>query len=268
MPQLQRLAIAASQIQYPQITLTADQQHYLSRVLRLSVGDQFIAINGQGQAWIAEIAADAAQILEVVEMAPELPIVTTLLVALPKGTGFEDVIRQVTEMGVTCIQPLLSQRTLLKPSLHKLERWQRIAQEAAEQSERAVIPTILAPVAFSAALALATQISPTHHYLCVARGNAPHLLDCLRQSMNWMLTPPQTPLDGARGRSLIIATGPEGGWTDLEIKQAIAQKFQPVSLGKRVLRAVTAPLVAMSLVAAVCESRQQPAETPVNLRHP
>ena len=238
MAQLQRLVIVASQIDRQQIVLTAEQQHYLSRVLRLRSGDRFIAMNGQGQGWLASLESDQAHILEPIHAHSELPISVTLVLALPKGNGFDEVVRQATELGVICIAPVISDRTLLNPSANKLERWRRIAQEAAEQCERQIVPEILDPVSWSERLQIESSPSNTCRLICLARGNSPHLLDYLNQSVCLSIT---------------LAIGPEGGWTDAEIAGAIAAGYQPISLGRRVLRAVTAPIVALSLVAGVFE---------------
>ncbi|MBD2086788.1 16S rRNA (uracil(1498)-N(3))-methyltransferase [Trichocoleus sp. ST-U3] len=282
MAQLQRLAIAPSQFQNQQIILTAEQQHYLSRVLRLREGDRFIAMDGQGHWWLAKLEANQGQLLEPISVQTELPCSITLMVALPKN-GFDEVVRYSTELGVVAIAPVVSDRTLLNPSPQKLERWRRIAQEAAEQSERQIVPTILEPVSFSAALSsLKINSSSTRdkNYICVARGDSPHLLDCLIHLLPQETSPPTHPLQGdgspappslqGRGagglgfsgakyenkesRTIIIAIGPEGGWTPAEVEQAIASDFQPVSLGRRILRSITAPMVALSLVAAAWES--------------
>lgn len=98
------------------------------------------------------------------------------------------------------------------------------------------MPTILEPVPFATAISTATA---THRYLCVARGSHSHL----QQALNSVSTTSQ----------ILIATGPEGGWTAAEVEWAIAAGFQPVSLGRRILRAVTAPVVALSLAAAALE---------------
>ena len=156
------------------------------------------------------------------------------MVALPKGNGFDEVVRCCTELGVTCIAPVLSDRTLLHPSPQKLERWRRIAAEAAEQSERSFVPTILEPVTFNTAV---TANQTNHRYICEARGEYPHL----KKVLNTI------------SEEIVIATGPEGGWTTQEIENALAAGFQPVSLGRRILRAVTAPVVALSLITAACE---------------
>jgi 16S rRNA (uracil1498-N3)-methyltransferase len=241
MSQLQRIAIAPSQFQQGQILLTKEQQHYLGRVLRLREGDRFIAMDGRGKWWLAQLAGEQAQVLEALLVETELPVSITLMVALPKGNGFDEVVRCCTELGVTCIAPVLSDRTLLHPSPQKLERWRRIAAEAAEQSERSFVPTILEPVAFNKGLSFANS----QQYICVARGEFPHLKDCLQHKQQ---------MTNDKGQmTIVIATGPEGGWTTEEVENAIATGFQPVSLGRRILRAVTAPIVALSLITAACE---------------
>ena len=231
MSQLQRITIHPNQLQEPQILLTPQQQHYLLRVLRLRDGDKFIAMDGMGKWWLAQLQGEQGQVVELLEVKTELPISITLMMALPKGNGFDEVIRCCTELGVTCIVPVLSDRTVLNPSSQKLERWRRIASEAAEQSERAFIPTILEPVAFNTAVKESTA---THRYICEARGDYPHLKQVINNTAN----------------EIIIAIGPEGGWTDQELEIAVKSGFEPISLGCRILRAVTAPIVAISLIAA------------------
>ncbi|MEG4454823.1 RsmE family RNA methyltransferase [Microcoleus sp. N9_A1] len=269
MPQLQRLAITAPQICDRQIDLTREQQHYLNRVLRLQAGDQFIAMDGRGHWWLAVLEAREtglfASIAEEIAVNMELPVEITLMAALPKGNGFDEVVRQATELGVASIVPVTSDRTLLKPSAQKVDRWRRIAAEAAEQSERQIVPTILEPVSFDIAI---KDCGQKYRFICVARGDNRHLWDCLIG-----LEPPQPPL--VRGEqelephfvgavppcpppaggelSIVIAVGPEGGWTEGEAERAIEFGFEAVSLGSRILRAVTAPIVALSLVGAAFE---------------
>lgn len=241
MSQLQRVAIAPSQIVQQQIHLTAEQQHYLSRVLRLRTGDRFIAMDGQGLGWLAQLQSGAqAQILEPIVAATELPIAVTLLMAMPKGSGMDEIVRQTTELGVSRIVPVISDRTLLSPSGQKLDRWRRIAQEAAEQSERQVVPEVSDPMRWAAALHAGPD--STARYLCAARGSCPPLLRCVDPSAS----------------SIVIAIGCEGGWTAAEVEAAIAAGFQAVSLGRRILRAVTAPTAALALVAGAIEKCQEP----------
>ena len=234
MSQLQRITIYPQQLQANQLLLTPQQQHYLLRVLRLRDGDKFIVMDGMGKWWLARLQGEQGEVLEPLEVKTELPVAITLMMALPKGNGFDEIVRCCTELGVTSIAPVLSDRTLLNPSPQKLERWQRIASEAAEQSERAVVPTILQPVAFNTAI---KETTATHRYICEARGDYPHLQQVINKTAN----------------EIIIAIGPEGGWTNQELEIAIASGFQPISLGRRILRAVTAPIVAISLIAAYFE---------------
>mgnify|MGYP005837407181 CR=1 FL=1 len=245
--------IEPTQQQSGQIFLTLPQQHYLHRVLRLREGDRFIAMDGQGNWWLSELDANLTQakIIESLCVQTELPVTVTLIAAMPKGSGFEEVVHQATELGVSCIVPLKSDRTLLNPSPQKLERWRRIAREAAEQSERQVVPTLLDPVDFATSLQLDGTLA-AYRYIGVARGEAPHLLSCLQdQKLHLETSQPSN----SQPPSVVIAIGPEGGWTTAEVEQAIAVGFQPVSLGRRILRAVTAPIVALSAIALVWEVR-------------
>lgn len=226
--------IAPSQLQDQQILLTTQQQHYLGHVLRLREGDHFIAMDGQGQWWLAVLREVEAQILEPISVQTELPVAITLMLALPKH-GFDDVVRYCTELGVASIVPVVSDRTLLNPSPQKLQRWQRIAKEAAEQSERSFVPVILEPVSLNMGLSASTA---THRYLCVTRSNCLHLKEAITSNLT---------------SEILIAIGPEGGWTGSEVECAASSGCQPVSLGRRILRAVTAPIVALSLVAAAFE---------------
>ncbi|MEG4043146.1 16S rRNA (uracil(1498)-N(3))-methyltransferase [Microcoleus sp. Pol17_C1] len=255
MPQLQRLAITAAQICERKIDLTREQQHYLNRVLRLQAGDRFIAMDGRGHWWLAVLEVREtglfASIAEEIAVNRELPVEVTLMAALPKGNGFDEVVRQATELGVASIVPVTSDRTLLKPSDQKVERWRRIAAEAAEQSERQIVPTILEPVSLDVAV---KDCGQKYRYICVARGDNRHLWDCLIGSFDPPFVgavPPCPPPTG--GESIVIAVGPEGGWTEAEVKRAIEFGFEAVSLGSRILRAVTAPIAALSLVGAAFE---------------
>ncbi|MDR9402272.1 MAG: 16S rRNA (uracil(1498)-N(3))-methyltransferase [Halothece sp. Uz-M2-17] len=236
--QYQRFVIEVEQKQGKTIHLNPSQVHYLRRVLRLAVGDRAIAITGQGTAWLVELTADHAEIIAPIEIQTELPVSVTLLVSLPKQ-GVDEIVRCCTEIGVTTIVPVLSERTLLNPSANKLTRWRRIAQEAAEQSERAIVPTILQPVTLSEALKQ-DAFKGSHCYFCTARSDIPLFSTALSSKLTL-------------GDSVVIATGCEGGWTESEMLEAENANFEPVSLGRRILRAVTAPITAMSLVASAAE---------------
>lgn len=254
---LQRLAVESTQIGDRHITLTESQHHYLRRVLRLQAGDRFIALDGAGHCFLSELTSSfpMALVLDVLDTEAqsrqtELPATLVLLTAMPKQ-GMDDIVRQSTELGVGIIQPVVGDRTILKPSPQKVQRWQRIAQEAAEQSERQVIPPVLSPCPFLEALEHWPPASHRWCYICAARQEAASLLQAIGQGCSKIEqgenTSNPTP-------EWVIAVGPEGGWTAGELERAIALSYQPVSLGPRILRAVTAPIVALSLMASVLES--------------
>jgi 16S rRNA (uracil1498-N3)-methyltransferase len=239
---LQRITIAPNQIHNRYITLTPTQHHYLTRVLRLQIGGEFQAIDGTGQLYLCEITTESAQIKQPIDSPIALqPLI--LICALPKGHNFDDIVRACTELGVTTILPAISDRTLLNPSPQKLQRWRKIAQEATEQSERTISPTIVDPQSLASIFSQLPDRSD--RYCCEARGEHPHLLSCLQSSQRTSIP-------------IVIAIGPEGGWTDSELHLAIAHNFRLVSLGQHILRTITAPIVALSIVTAAVEQERVP----------
>ena len=129
------------------------------------------------------------------------------------------------------------------------DRWQRIAGEATEQSERSQIPRVEEPIEFSRYLnELEPQKSGDLRYFCWGRGDSVHLLSQLQADLNT-----RNILDMNVG--ITIAIGPEGGWTDEEVDRSLNAGFVSVSLGKRILRAITAPAAAMAIVGAVVEAK-------------
>lgn len=237
---MQRITISPTQRVSDTLQLTREQVHYLQRVLRLKPGDVFIVQDGQGQQWQSQLTETLGQAQILLMLTPALPPAALVLVAALPKTGFDDVVRQATELGVTTIQPLLSERTLLKPSPKKLARWQRIAQEASEQCERGYVPEIASPVKFTKWVC--DGVAYAGNYFCVARVNAPGLLPCV-----------QTLLTDSPQQSIQVVIGPEGGWTPEEIKCAIAHGYQETSLGSGILRAITASLTALAIISSVRE---------------
>lgn len=236
---LYRLVIDFVQKQNNFIRLEPSQEHYLRRVVRLNNGQDFIAMDGRGNGWRVTLTPEGGEIVNSVEENTELPCNVTLIVALPKGDGFEDIIRCTTELGVNCLQPVISERTILKPKENKVERWRKIAQESAEQSERQIVPYIASPVPVTEIFEHFKGIDCSK-YIASPRTNAPHLWRCLQEKPS--------------SQEIVIATGCEGGWTPQEVTKAIDCSFLEVSLGERILRAVTAPIMAMALIASLQES--------------
>ncbi len=216
----------------PTFPIPPDRLHYLQRVLRLQEGDRFIAMDGRGGRWLAQLEGDRGRIVEPLPQARELGSPIHLGVAMPKGTGMEIIIKQGTELGVSRITPVVSHRTLLRPSDGKIDRWRKIAQEAAELACRSWIPQIDPPVPLAEFLSL--DCSP--RYIGVTTP-APSLLELL--------------LPNLANSGIILLTGPEGGWTELEQQTAVERGWQPISLAPTVLSATTAPIVALAITVAV-----------------
>lgn len=280
---VQRITIQLSQFSADgsSILLQSEQMHYLTRVLRLKEGNRFIAQDGYGNQWLAALDQTSydqrsydqrpsnqpsylnqtqARVLEKLPLAPAVTSDMRLIAALPKGNGFDNVVRQTTELGVTHIHPVITARTLLKPSSNKRARWKRIAQEASEQSERVTVPEIAEPAAFEDCL---EGLKLTHEeemrslrFICAARANntSEHVQSANAKSSNnnlllsHLLTAHQNISPSAQLPSVTIAIGPEGGWTTDEITVASSYGYEVVSLGSVILRAVTAPITALSLV--------------------
>lgn len=247
---LQRLIVSAEQIVDQQLWLRSPQQHYLTRVLRLQAGGEFVVLDGQGGVWqaVLEPSLSSARLQPIAEDAAPAPTVilpaVTLLAAIPKQ-GFDDVVRQATELGVAAIVPVLSERTLPHPGQNKVTRWRRIVQEAAEQCERLQVPNLVEPLPLAQALQLGQTVE--QRYFCATRLPVPPLLRCVQQariSAPIAAAPRSEP-------SMIVAIGPEGGWSEAEVELALAADYQLVSLGPLVLRAVTASIAALAGVIGV-----------------
>ncbi|MEO1132185.1 MAG: 16S rRNA (uracil(1498)-N(3))-methyltransferase [Cyanobacteria bacterium J06639_1] len=252
---LPRLALSPGSLQglepSASFALAKDQIHYLQRVRRLRPGDEFLAFDGSGALWQLQWQdGRAIAIAELIPTPRELPIPFTLVMGIPKH-GFDEVIRQATELGVARIAPVLSARTIVKPSASKVERWRAIAREAAEQCERVFVPEISSPQPWTERIG---QL-PGTNLMAVARADGLSLARAIATRQ------PQT-------ASLAIAIGPEGGWTEEEITLAQHSDWVAVSLGSRVLRAVTAATFALSVAASALEDSQMSPQTALSADKP
>jgi 16S rRNA (uracil1498-N3)-methyltransferase len=261
MPRWQRLVLSPQQVcqglEVGKVSLTPEQRHYLAHVLRLTGGDSFLAIAQQEQQWWQMcLSADLqwGMISGTVPNLRELTVDVQLAIALPKGAVMDQIIPAVSQLGVSRVIPIYSDRTILQPkhplSSHKLQRWQRLAEEASELSLRSVVPQICPPVPFAQ---LITQCTSSHRYIAVTQP-AQHLLTLWHKQF-------ATALPAAIDQ-VTIATGCEGGWTEQEMALAQQNGFVAVSLGDRILSASTAPVVALALINGVIESYAHPAVHP------
>ncbi len=216
------------------VRLEADETHHLRDVLRLRVGDEVYAMDGMGREFrclIRSIDKRAAE-LEILDAAappaPESPLDLTLAATILKADNFDLVVHKSVELGARSLVPLLTVRSdvKIKHPLAKLERWRRIALEAAKQSGRSTMMNIASPVSF---IEFAGSNDSRHVLFFSERdgGSFPNL------------EPPD---------QITAVVGPAGGWDDAEIDTAVAKGFSIVTLGGRVLRAETAAIVAAAII--------------------
>lgn len=202
------------------------------QVLRHKIGDEVRVFDGKGmefEAHILELNAFSAtlQLRGRLENNRETPQPITLAIALLKGDKLADVVRQSTELGVTTIQLLKTQFSDV-PDIkdNKLLRLQRIAEEASKQSRRSVSPTVLEPISIKQVLEVQNGF--------VAH---PESRNTLLERLHW-------------NAPVWIASGPEGGFSPLEVQVLQSKGFTAISLGQRILRAETAPLAMLGAIAA------------------
>ncbi len=220
------------------VELEGPAGHYLTRVLRLAKGDRIILFNGDGAdypAVIAEIRSQRvlARITGSSDPGNESSLKITLVQAVCRGERMDYVLQKATELGVFCIQPLISQRVEVRLDAARQEKrmqhWQGVVTSACEQSGRALVPVVNAPLSLA-------------DWLNVASGSLSLVLDPLADNKLSGLS--------VQGDSISVLVGPEGGFTDEEMHAARAKGLMPVSLGPRVLRTETAGPAAIAVLQA------------------
>ncbi len=226
------------------IRLTPEQARHLGTVLRLKPGEEIEVFDGKGarfRAWLEDAPELDAAVLRLAEPLPEGPlraVDVTLVQALAKGEKMELIVQKATELGAARIVPLSSERAVVRLDAErggsKAERWRRVAQEAARQCGRADVPRIDEPLGWDGVLRLLRD-EPGRRGLLLdpeAAGGAALRLGA-----------------ASRGaRRVLIAVGPEGGFSAEERARAESGGMIPVSLGPLVLRTETAGLAALSVV--------------------
>jgi 16S rRNA (uracil1498-N3)-methyltransferase len=220
-----------------------DLCHYLGTVVRARKGERVVIADGRRErAYLAEIRElGKSEVVFWVECqqappADRLPHVT-LAVALIKEQRWDSLLQKTTELGVRAIQPLMAEHSVVRLTAadmsRKLERWQAVLRSAAEQSEGLFIPEILPPL---------TVVD----YGAQSQPEALRVLLLERKSNRKPLKALLATLKP--GHPLVMAVGPEGGWTDAEIAAFTQAGFVSASFGDRILRSETAAMAAMSAV--------------------
>lgn len=243
----------------------------IRNVLRLRAGAQIDVLDMQANIYRCEIAELSpnmvrTKVIASATAAGDPPVDLTVALSLIKGDRFETALQKLTEVGVRTVVPVISERTVVRgddttgdakragPASKKLQRWQAIAREAAEQSERASIPQILPPVKLQAFLSdFTTGGKLDIAFICAERLQAQLLRDRLHNPA--AADKNSKTSDQMQKRMQIgLLIGPEGGWTDQEVVSAEERGWQPVSLGRRILRAETAAIISAAQIICTFES--------------
>jgi 16S rRNA (uracil1498-N3)-methyltransferase len=234
-------------------TISGAQAEHMARVLRATVGMEADVVAG-GHVFHAEVAAVAADeirfnLIAEVQADPALPV--TLVVSIYKFDRMEWAIEKATELGVAAIAPVIARRTekhLAQAAGKRVERWRRLAIEAAQQSRRSDVPAIYDPVQLAErvrAASSATGETAQAAYIVLAEQER---TTTLRRAVE-----DATAQAGTEMPRLEIAIGPEGGWAAEEEALFDANGWRAASLGPRILRAETAALAALAVVASFLE---------------
>ena len=252
MASVQRIFLPPEQITDGTAHITGPDHLHLARVLRAREGQSVIVLDGRGNAFRAVLVTigkseSVARIEEAVPVAPEPPVVLTVAQALGKGDKFEQVIQHGTEAGASVFIPIRAERCVVdvpeSKVTERVARWQQIAKSAAEQSGRAVIPHVSAPLTFKQLLDdnVYTKVDPVQPECLLLHPDAG------AQPLSRVLPTLRKPLLG-KTRLIVLAIGPEGGWSQIEVSQAQDADVPLVTLGPHVLRTETAALVAISQI--------------------
>ena len=231
-----RFFVSPEELDGEQLVL-ADENAQHAKVLRLKAGEQVLVCDGEGQECLCEVT-DSSFTLHILERrasSTEAAVQVSVYMAFPKADKLEHVIQKATELGAYEIVAFPSGRCVSRPdekSLNKkLERWQKIAASAAEQSGRGRIPQVLVLGSYKEALERAAKADKALMFY-----ENEHAVT-LRMA-----------LEAGEWKTVSLLTGPEGGLEEKEVEAARASGLEVCTLGSRILRCETAPLCALSAV--------------------
>lgn len=238
---MHRFFVKRSDISGEIITIRGEDLKHIKSVLRLKEGEQVSICDGEETDYIAKIESIDSQevVLSVQESfrsKGEAPVSLKLYQGLPKGDKMELIVQKCTELGVAEIVPMATKRAVVKLSDakktgKKLERWQKIAEEASKQSKRGRIPVVNRLVTIKEAIA---ELPEDDLVLMLYEAEE-------KQSLKEILK-------NYSGERISVFVGPEGGFDESEVEALRASGAKVVSLGKRILRTETAGLVASAII--------------------
>lgn len=236
-----RFFIPSNQIQGDNVVLSGEDRHHLLTVLRKGLGSEIAVLNGKGDEFVVQITETTSDtvvgtIIKKIERSAEPKVKIHLIQSLPKADKFEWILQKNTELGVASFRPVITERSTIRldagQARKKEERWRKIIREAAEQSGRQIIPD-LAPVQnWNQFL----NEKPARLWIIPWEGEREQPIKAVLEKQKEM------PNDVA------VFIGPEGGFSQNEVNQAIALGAIPVTLGPRILRTETAGLVVASVI--------------------
>lgn len=238
-----RFYIREDQIGMDEITIMGSDVNHIRNVLRLESGDWVVACDGAGKDYVSRIRSVSPdrvilQVEKIQDTGTELPVKITLFQGLPKKDKMEFIIQKAVELGVYEIVPVMMKRCVTrlndeKKIQKKLERWQSIAEAAAKQCDRGMIPTVHAPVTMDQAFDIARGIE----YNMIPY----ELQDGIEASRKIVA-------ESCKHDTVGIFIGPEGGFEAAEVERAVSEQIHPLTLGKRILRTETAGMALLSVL--------------------
>jgi len=236
---MNRFFVKKDDIRDNSAVITGEDLKHISKVLRMAPGDKVMLCDGEGYQYLAEISEitkDCArlEILNGERCAAEPSRRITLYQGLPKGDKMDLIVQKSVELGAEKIVPVVMKRTVvkLKNASSKCDRWQRIAEEAAKQCMRGIIPKVEEPVSFEDMLSMLREDDIS--ILPYENEKNNKLRQCLR--------------DNSNASRVNIIIGPEGGFEPDEVLLAEKKGVHKVTLGPRIMRCETAPLAAIAAV--------------------
>lgn len=230
------------QIEEENIKIIGSDVNHIKNVLRMKQGDQVLISNGKDKDYLCSIESIVneevvAKILSIDEEGTELPAKVYLFQGLPKSDKMELIVQKAVELGVYEIIPVAMKNSIVKlddkKAQSKINRWQGIAESAAKQSKRIIIPKVNSVMTFKEALVYAKDFE----YNLIPYENASGMSGT--REILASLKP---------NTSIGIFIGPEGGFDNLEIELALSKEMKTITLGKRILRTETAGLTTLSVV--------------------
>ena len=224
------------------VVITGEDVNHVKNVLRLKENDELIVSDGRGRDYHCRISGITneevvADICDICDNFSELSTEITLFQGFPKGDKMELIIQKTVELGVTRIVPVMTKRTVVKlddkKAKKKTERYNMIAESAAKQSGRGMIPEVTMPVSFAEAVSMAEKLDMNIIPYEEAEG--------VEYSRNIIKS-----IKGKK--SLGIFIGPEGGLAREEVEKALDAGASAITLGHRILRTETAGMAVVSII--------------------